>query len=253
MLDQLPIWARAGIWGLVGASSLLIGAGIAYLIELPKRVTAGIMAFGCGVLISAVSYDLLLEGFKTGGIWPIIIGAAVGSIAYTIADWLVSRHGAKHRKRSGNQQQHDAAGGGGLAIAIGSLLDGIPESVVLGVGLLGGGTISFAMLAAIFLSNLPEGLSSAVGMKKAGRSKAYVFGLWGTIAILSALASLIGAASMDSAAQWLLATVNAIAAGALLTMIANTMLPEAVEGEHGATGLLVVLGLLIAFALSRNG
>src|SRR3954462_6259742 len=103
MLDQLPVWARAGIWGLVGASSLVIGAGVAYLIKLPTRVTAGIMAFGCGVLISAVAYDLLLEGLKPGVIWPIIVGAGCGSIAYTIANWLVSRHGGKHRKRSGDQ------------------------------------------------------------------------------------------------------------------------------------------------------
>jgi ZIP family zinc transporter len=255
MLIHLPVWGRAGIWGLAGASSLVIGAGLAYLVRLPTRVTAGIMAFGCGVLISAVAYDLLLEGFKTGGLWPIIIGASIGSLAYTIADWLVSRNGGKHRKRSGEQQRQDASGSGGngMAIAIGSLLDGIPESVVLGVGLLSGGGVSVAMFAAIFLSNLPEGLSSAAGMKKAGRSKTYVFGLWITIALISGAAALAGAALLGSASHELMATVNAIAAGALLTMIANTMVPEAVAGEYGLTGIFVVAGLLVAFALSRAG
>ena len=254
MFSSLPVWGQAGIWGLLGASSLVVGAAVAYLMKLPTRVTSGIMSFGCGVLISAVAYDLMLEGYKSGGIWPIIYGAVGGSAAYSIANWLVSRAGGKHRKRSGKQQRTDAQHkGGGLAIAIGSLLDGIPESVVLGVSLLGGGGVSVAMFSAIFLSNLPEGLSSAVGMKRAGRSKTYVFGLWIVIVLVSALASLLGAALLGSASAGLLATVNAVAAGALLTMIADTMLPEAVEGEHGLTGLLVVLGLLIAFALSHNG
>jgi zinc transporter, ZIP family len=248
----MPIWVDAGLWGLAGASSLVIGATIAYLVRLPERLTAGIMAFGCGVLISAVAYDLLEDGFEEGGIWPIAAGAIAGSLAYAIADWMVSRYGGHHRKRSGDQQQK-LSEGGGLAIAIGSLLDGVPESVVLGLGLLAGQGVSTAMLAAIFLSNLPEGLSSALGMKKAGRSKSYVFGLWIGIAALSGLASLAGAAFLGGASPQWLAAVNAVAAGALLTMIANTMIPEAVEGERKATGVLVVLGLLIAFALSNMG
>ncbi|WP_233280512.1 ZIP family metal transporter [Devosia rhizoryzae] len=133
------------------------------------------------------------------------------------------------------------------------MLDGIPESIVLGVSLLDGNGVSFAVLVAIFLSNLPEGLSSAVGMKKAGRSKAYVLGLWAGIAVLSAFAAMLGAALLGDALPWLIAMVNALAAGALLTMIADTMIPEAVEGERGGTGLLVVLGLLVAFAIGQSG
>lgn len=248
----MPVWAQAGLWGLLAASSLVIGAVLAYLVDLPKRVTAGIMAFGCGVLISAVAYDLIMEGFEQGGIWPIVGGALAGSLAYTVANWLVSKKGGKHRKRSGHQQASQGSEQSGIAIAVGSLLDGIPESIVLGVGLVGGGGVSSAMLAAIFLSNFPEGLSSAAGMRKAGRSKAYVFGMWSGIAVLSALASLCGAALLGSASSWLLALVNAMAAGALLTMIADTMIPEAVEGERGGTGALVVAGLLVAFALSQG-
>ncbi|WP_210530319.1 ZIP family metal transporter [Rubellimicrobium arenae] len=251
----MPIWAQAGLWGLLGGSALVVGAALAYLVTLPRRVTASIMAFGCGVLVSAVAYDLILEGYELASFRPIAIGALAGSLAYTAANWLVSQgalsQAGRHRKRSGGQQA-DASEGGGLAIAVGSLLDGIPESVVLGVGLLSGGGISLAVLAAIFLSNLPEGLSSAVGMRKAGRSKTYVFGLWSGIALASGLAAAGGAALMGDSSPELLALVSAVAAGALLTMIADTMIPEAVEGEGGLAGLFVVLGLLVAFGLSRG-
>jgi ZIP family zinc transporter len=142
-----------------------------------------------------------------------------------------------------------------MAIAIGSLLDGIPESVVLGLSLLSGKGVSVAMLAAIFLSNFPEGLSSAVGMRNAGRSGSYVFGLWITIVVLSGLSSssLCGAAFLRRASPQLMATVNAVAAGALLTMVVNTMIPEATEIEQKITGVLVVIGLLVAFTLSNVG
>lgn len=247
----MPVWLSAGLWGLIGASSLIVGAVLAFVLNLPRWATAGIMSFGCGVLISAVAYDLLQDGFQEGGILPIVGGAIAGSIAYAVADWLVSRKGAHHRKQSGDGEQQSASEGGGLAIAIGSLLDGIPESIVLGLGLLSGHGVSLAMLAAIFLSNLPEGLSSALGMKAAGRSKTYIFGLWVTIAVLSGMASSIGAAAFGSAPPQVVAAVDAVAAGALLTMVVNTMIPEAVKGEQNLTGSLVVLGLLVAFALSN--
>ena len=252
MFGGFPVWAQAGIWGLLGAASLIVGAAAASLKWLSTRVIAAIMSFGCGVLISAVAYDLIFDGFKKAGIRPIVTGAIAGSLAYAGANWLVSRHGAHHRKRSTDQQK-PAAEGGGLIIAIGSLLDGIPESVVLGVSLLSGGGVSVAMFAAIFLSNFPEGLSSAVGMRKAGRSSAYIYGLWSAIALLSGLASLLGAAFLSGAAPNLMAMVNAVAAGALLTMVSDTMLPEAVQGDHGATGFLVVVGLLLAFSISQAG
>ncbi|WP_207102902.1 ZIP family metal transporter [Paracoccus shandongensis] len=249
----MALWQQAGLWGLLGGSALVIGAALACLVELPRRVTAGIMAFGCGVLISAVAYDLLLEGYQQASIRPIVAGALAGSVAFALANRAVSRGGkACHRKRSG-EQQTDADDGGGFAIAIGSLLDGIPESVVLGVSLVGGGGVSVAMLAAIFLSNLPEGLSSAAGMRKAGRGRTYVLGLWTGIALMSGIASALGAGLLADASPAVLATVSAVAAGALLTMIADTMIPEAVEVEGGMTGVLVVLGLLVAFVLSQGG
>lgn len=252
MMDGWPIWLQAALWGLVGGSALVLGAAIAWLVVLPTRLTASVMAFGCGVLVSAVAYDLVQEGFEQAGIAPVVIGALVGSTVYTGANLIITWRGGRHRKRS-TEVQADVNAGGAMAIAVGSLLDGLPESVVLGVGLLEGGGVSVAMLAAIFLSNLPEGLSSAVGMKKAGRSARYVFGLWTGIALASGLAALVGAALLGGAPPAALAMVNAVAAGALLTMIAETMIPEAVQGEPGFTGFLVMLGFLVSFALSHRG
>ncbi|MGP3698025.1 ZIP family metal transporter [Rhodobacter sp. NSM] len=245
----MPIWLSAGLWAGLGASSLLLGAAAAYLLPIRQRARAAIMAFGCGVLISAVAYDLLEDGFQEGGIWPIVIGALIGSMLYAAADEAVSRAGGHARKRSHADQPQEA----GLAVAIGSLLDGIPESIVLGVGIAGGEGVSAAMLAAILLSNFPEGLSSASGMRKAGRSALHIFGLWTGIVAISTLAASAGALALAGAAPSTLATVNAIAAGGLLTMVVNTMIPEAVAGEHKATGVLAVMGLLVAFALTNLG
>lgn len=245
----MPIWLQAGLWGLAASSSLVIGAALALWLPLRERLVAGIMAFGCGVLISAIAFELIMEGYRRGGLWPVAAGALAGSLAYAAANAFIAKGGGRHRKRSGEQQSE--AGGAGLAIAVGSLLDGIPESIVLGIGLLGGEGVSFAVLAAIFLSNLPEGLASAAGMRKAGRGAGYVLALWSGIALLSAAAAALGAGLLGGAPPFAVALVNAVAAGGLLTMIVDTMIPEAVEGEGGAAGLLVVLGLLSAFALSQ--
>jgi ZIP family zinc transporter len=141
--------------------------------------------------------------------------------------------------------------GSGTAIAVGALLDGVPESVVLGMSLLGGAGVGVPVLAAIFISNLPEGLSSAAGMKRSGRSARYVFGVWGGIAIASGIAGLLGALLLDGASAELVAVITAVAAGAILAMVADTMIPEAFERTHLYTGLITTLGFVVAFAIDR--
>ena len=137
------------------------------------------MAFGAGVLISALAFDLVDEAETTGGLTATVLGFLVGAVAYVLANVALAKRGAQHRKRSGDQQpSEEEQAGSGSAIAIGALLDGIPESVVLGLSLLGGNGVGVPVLAAIFISNLPEGLSSAAGMKRGGRSARYVFGVW---------------------------------------------------------------------------
>src|SRR3954465_8474696 len=181
-VQQLPLALQAGLWGLLGGSALVLGAAIAWFVTLPPRIVAAVMATGSGVLISAVAFDLMDEAYKQGGFDATAFGFLAGAAIYTAANIYISRRGAKHRKRSGShphERQQDNSEGSGLAIAVGALLDGIPESVVIGVSLLTGGAVSLVTVAAVFLSNVPEGLSSAAGMRKAGRSTAYIFGVWG--------------------------------------------------------------------------
>jgi ZIP family zinc transporter len=248
----MPTWLQAGLWGLLGGGALVIGALIAWFLRVPSAVVAGVMAFGSGVLISAVAFDLMAEAEKTGGLAATALGFLGGAVVYLAANAVLARRGAQHRKRSGDQQpSEDEQEGSGAAIAIGALLDGVPESVVLGVGLLAGGAVSLPVLAAVFISNVPEGLSSAAGMKRSGRSAAYVFGVWTTIALLSGLSALIGYVALGSAPPEVIAVITAVAAGAILTMIADTMIPEAFENAHLWTGLITTVGFLVAFAIEQ--
>ena len=248
----MPLALEAGLWGLVGGLALVLGALVAWLVRVPPRVVGAIMAFGGGVLISALACELVDEAERTGGLGPTIGGFLGGAVVYSLANAGLARRGARHRKRSGDQQpSEDEAAGSGAAIAVGALLDGIPESVVLGLSLLGGGGVGVGVLAAVFISNVPEGLSSAAGMKRAGRSAAYVFGVWGGIALASGLAALIGALVLQDASAGTLAAITAVAAGAILAMLADTMVPEAFETAHEYAGLITVAGFLAAFALSR--
>lgn len=242
---------EAGAWGLVAGGALVVGALIAWFVEVPSRVVASVMAFGSGVLVSALAFELFQEAADTGGLWPAVLGFVAGAAAYTLANVALARHGAKHRKRSGDRQpSEDEHGGSGLAIAVGALLDGVPESVVLGVSLLAGAGVSTTVVAAVFISNLPEGLSSAAGMKRAGRGPRYVFGVWGAIALLSGLAAAGGYLLLGAASPEAIAVITAVAGGAILTMISDTMIPEAFETAHAWTGVITSLGFLAAAAIS---
>ncbi len=249
-----PVWAHAMFWGFVAGSALLIGASIGYFSHVPQRVIAGVMAFGSGVLISALSFELMDEAYKRGGFDSTAIGFLAGAAVYSGVNWWLARQGAKHRKRSGNKQPSESEqGGSGLAIAAGSLLDGIPESIVIGLSMLAGGAVSMVAVAAIFLSNIPEGLSSAAGMKKAGRSIAYVFGVWTGIAVICGIASWAGYAVFQGFSSEVVAATTAVAAGAILAMLADTMIPEAFEVAHNWAGLITVAGFLTSFVLSKLG
>lgn len=242
----------AAFWGALAGSALLVGAVIGYFMRVPQRLIAGIMAFGSGVLISALSFELMEEAWKRGGFASTAIGFLAGAAVYTAANIAVNAFGAKHCKRSqGLQASEHQQQGSGAAIAIGALLDGIPESIVIGISMLEGKGVSTVVVAAIFLSNIPEGLSSAAGMKKAGRGAGYVLGVWGGIALASSVAAFLGYAVFSDVSQGSIAGTMAIAAGAILAMIADTLIPEAFAEAHDFTGLVTVAGFLAAFGLDK--
>lgn len=248
------MWLQAGFWGLVAGGALVLGAAVGYRARLSRRVIAGVMAFGAGVLVSALGFELVEEAFDQGGLAPTVVGFAAGAVVYTAANrWLAGRR-ARHRKSSGDRQPSEAESpGSGGAIAVGALIDGIPESLAIGLTLLDGAGVSLATVAAIFVSNVPEGLSSAAGMRRAGRSPAYVFGLWGGIAVVSGLAAVAGATVFAGLSVEVRAIATASAAGAILAMLMDTMIPEAFEGVHDESGLVATAGFICSFAMSVAG
>jgi zinc transporter, ZIP family len=236
----------AFFWGAVGAAALILGASVALRFRVSTRVLGAVMAFGSGVLISAVAYDLVQEASDTtDGEWVIASGLLVGSLVFFAGDAVIDRMGGNGRKSITGKQ----ADGSGLAIVLGSVLDGVPESIVLGIGLLAGEGVSIAFIAAVFISNLPEGLAATTGLTSSGWTRTHVLALWSAVIGVSALASLAGFALFDGASDGLVAFVLAFAGGAILTMLADTMMPEAFENEGRLAGLFTVVGFATAFAL----
>ncbi|WP_035899109.1 ZIP family metal transporter [Legionella wadsworthii] len=250
-MDNIPVWAQAYFWGGIAGFALVLGAFGGYCLNISQRIIASIMAFGSGVLISALSFELMDRAYSRGGFDSTTVGFISGALIFTAANWILSKKGAKHRKRSGHQQSSQQDSNSGMAIAIGSLLDGIPESIVIGLSMLKGGVVSIVAVIAIFLSNIPEGLSSSAGMKKAGHGAVYVFGVWIGIALFSGLASLIGYTVFQNFSPDVIAATTSIAAGAILAMLVDTMIPEAFEIAHNFAGLITVVGFLSSFILTK--
>jgi zinc transporter, ZIP family len=240
---------EAAFWGFVGGFALIVGAVLGLVWRTPPRVVGVVMAFGAGVLISAVAFELVEDAFSTSGGLAVVGGLAAGALTFFVGDWVIDRRGGEHRKRSGGQQAGGAAG----AIALGAMLDGVPESVAIGASLLAGGGVGVAMVAAVFLSNVPESLSAATGLRAAGHSRRWILGLWAGVALLSAAAAAVGYGVLGSAPAATIAVVQAFAAGAILTMLADTMMPEGFENAGSAVGLITCAGFVAAFLLGHYG
>jgi ZIP family zinc transporter len=235
-------------WGALAASSLILGALLGLARPWPERAIGVVLAFGAGALISAVSFDLAQEGVRLGGGDSVALGLAVGAVTYYSVDRAVERRG--HPQHAAPSSASAPTANTGTALALGAFLDGIPEQMVLGIGLAGGGGVSVGLLAAIFVSNLPEAVGSATDMRAAGHSGAGITRLWTFVAAICTLATLVGYAIADSASGDLQAAVNGFAAGALLVMLIDSMIPAAARQAGQVAGLATVLGFAVAAALS---
>jgi zinc transporter, ZIP family len=237
---------EAAFFGALAASSLGLGAALAIWLKPSHWVVGLTLAFGAGALISAVAYELVLEAFATGTALNIGIGLGLGALAFFIGDLWIDRRGGDNRK----QMARPAGEGNALALFLGSLLDGIPESLIIGMTLATGGEVGVAFLAAVLMSNLPEGMASTTGLRKAGWSTGKIGGLWTSVVVLAALSAALGYALTTAMSALSGAFVQAFAAGSLLTMLTDTMMPEAYNEAGRVAGLMTVLGFALAVSLS---
>lgn len=252
---------KATVFGFIIGFALVLGAIIGIFVKTGKRVLAMIMAFGSGVLICALTFELMEEAYRKGGFDAVTIGFICGAIFFTIGDFLVDRWGGHYRK-SGHSKKFIAqklnkgksielSENFGSAVLIGALLDGVPESIAIGVSLLAGKGLGLLMVAAVFLSNVPEGISGAASMKEAKKSKFYILLLWSIVGMICFFSTILGLKVFAGFSQDIIAFILALAAGSILAMIADTMMPEAFEEGGRIIGLITVIGFLIAFVVSR--
>jgi ZIP family zinc transporter len=224
----------------------VLGGAVALNVKLTPRRVGLVMGFGAGVLISAVAFELFEQAAAKSDSYAHIFGIFVGSLTFFVGDWLIDRMGGEHRK----SMKPQAAGGVALAIVLGIVLDGIPESTVIGLDLRGGEGVGAAFLVAVFISNLPEAASATTGLVARGWSAMQIYGLWFVVALVAGIASAVGYAIAGAAGAEVYAFILAFAAGAILTMLADTMMPEAFEQGGRAVGLLTTFGFALAFAIS---
>lgn len=238
---------EAAWWGFVGGGALLVGAAAGIWLPVSNRLVGLVMGFGAGVLFSAVAFELTREAYETAGAAVMVAGLIAGALVFFAGDWWIDQRGGHRRKSPQGPQQ----GAGASALVLGALLDGIPESAAIGVSLIGGGSVGLAMVAAVFLSNVPESMSASAGMRQTGRSTKSILLLWGAVTLASTVAAALGFGILGSAPEAAVAGVQAFAAGAILTMLADTMVPEAVEHAGRLVGLVTASGFIIAFLLSH--
>lgn len=236
---------EAGLWGFAAGSALVVGAFIGLLSKVPRQLVALAMAFGAGALISALAFDLTEEAFAAGGTLPVAAGLAAGALAFFAGNQLLHGRGGARRGR-----KMAKAADNGSAIVLGAMLDGIPESVVLGSTLIAGGGVGLPFLAAVAISNVPEALSAAADLRREGHRPPWIIGLWVAVAAVSGIASALGYELLGGMGTGAIPLIQSFAAGAILTMLSDTMIPEAFADGGDLTGLATVFGFATAFLLT---
>ncbi|MFC0179217.1 ZIP family metal transporter [Thorsellia kenyensis] len=236
---------KALSFGLLSASSLVIGASLGYFLNFSKKIIATSLSYGSGVLIAAVCFSQIPEARHLASTAIVLLGLFLGTIVFILAGKSLSLIQKRNASKKSNSPNSNIA----LLLAIGALLDGIPESLSLGLGFLDGGELSHVLLIAIFLSNLPEGLSSASSMKQSGKSASQIFCLWGGIALVCSLSAAAAPLFLHDVNPMILGFIIAFSAGAILCMVVDSMIIEAFETTHDWTGLVFVLGFITAYAI----
>lgn len=246
------MWS-ALLWGGISASAVVLGALAALFLRIDKRYIGWIMAFGVGTLIGAAAFELLGDALDDGGLSATAIGFTAGALVYTVFDLIVSRRGGSNRKRSGKNEDGSKSAGeadqSGLGIFAGTVMDAIPESIMLGASLLAGKGVSVVLVVSIFVSNIPEGLSSTVGLQKNGYSRRKIFVMWSVVLVVSALASMGGYLFLEQLSDEMKAAIGAFAGGGIIAMLCSTMMPEAFEEGGPVVGFIASMGLLTAILL----
>jgi zinc transporter, ZIP family len=238
---------NAFFWGFIATFSLFIGGLIGILFKIGKRPLGLIMAFGAGVLLSAVAYELVFKSVKAStGTGASLIGILTGAITFFVIDLLISKMGASGRKNISGVHQENMA----LPIVLATILDGIPETLVIGMSLLAGGEVGIGMLVAVFISNLPEAIAGTSGMVAGAWKKGRILLLWLLIAVVCALSSMAGYGLLENATPSVISFIQTFAAGAILVMLSNTMIPEAYEHGKKLAGIFTVLGFAVAVSIA---
>jgi len=234
---------NAFFWGFVATFSLFVGGLIGILFKISKRPLGLIMAFGAGVLFSAVAYELVYKSLETsakGGVF--LFGILSGAVTFFMVDLLISKMGASGRKKIAGSHPENMA----LPIILATILDGIPETLVIGISLLTGGKVGIGILVAVFISNLPEAIAGTSGMMAGAWKKSRILLLWLFIAVVCAFSSMAGYALFKNASPSVISFIQTFAGGAILVMLSNTMIPEAYEHGGKLAGIFTVLGFTIA-------
>ena len=254
----------ATIYGVLASAGFLVGVAIGLVVSPPRRVVAAVIAFGSGVLVCALTFELMEDAFAEGDATFAIGGFLLGALIYVLADVALERMAAKSPRRTGRDPQDVVPGAArvpqtaeqatisGTALLIGAVLDGIPENAAIGVGLGAEGQgLGLVLLGAVFLGNVPESISSAVGMRQEGRSRRYVLVVWGAVAIVCTLATVLGYALLGDLPREWVGALLALAAGGILAMLADTMMPEAFEHGGPFVAMATAVGFACAFMLSH--
>jgi ZIP family zinc transporter len=231
---------EAGLWGLLGQVTLIVGALIALWIVVPARVIGWIAAFGAGTLVAAAAFELTVPAYREAGARMTGLWLAAGAVTFFFADRAVAKRAPSH--------EHGSTG-----IALGALLDGVPESVAIAISLISGSTVSTAMVVAVVLSNLPEGMASTPGFVRGGWSKGRILALWSGIALAGGIAAALGYAALGDAGDDVLGGIQAFAAGTILTMLASVMMPTAYRDGKEPVGLAFVFGFALLAFLTTMG